>query len=995
MKKFSFSALCFAALLSGSVPALRAADHAHTDTDPAHSGAVLLPVQSGESSTSFITPAQAANASTWDAFMQQHGDWTVVLDKATGTPHQAFGKPIRIAGYEKITADNIEAASAAFLREHAAVLRIDPSHLKLVRTTLVNNRWYVSYVQVENGVEVLLSGVELRIFANGNVMAFGVDYYPDFSLNLKPTIPYSSAVSNAAAGMDNARASVPAGEAAMPGKVYILPVKNSGGVSYKLVYKIPVSAADGSYLSFVDAHSGDIAWRYSQSHRAATEVTVSGGIKRNTPLDEEEIEYFPYQYVTVDGTQYTTDEHGKLNVDIEAGSSVSASFDGPYAVVRPSGRTSGSYTGAVEPGTPLSIVWDDNNSLRYERILFYHINRVRQLWKELDPALTAMDRPMYLTLDYSPSQANAYSNDDSITFLALSDNSVLMADGPSVLYHEYGHSLNNLLYQALGRPDGMINPACHEGTADVAACLLLDESRVGVGVFASNPENYIRNIQNDMVWPDSAIGESHNDGQILAAAFWDLRNSISREHALKLAHFAKYGLPDDPEDGVAFNEWFIETLIAADDDGDLTNGTPHAVEIITAFNRHRIGTDLLLRRTFSHSALPDTKETTQAYGVDFTLGGLTVLGGKADSIAIVYSLNGSSEWNVLPAVEYATGRYRADIPAQPRGTFVRYYIRAWDPYGKSSLQFSAGDKTLRPYSFLVGYTLSSTDKFTQDLGWTVGSSSDNASSGVWEREQPEAIDFREWGSVYIQPGTDYSDQGDLCFVTGNSGGFNFQRELLNGKSTLTSPVYDLSMLEKPVVRFQRWFTTVSLDGVPAVESTLGVEYSANGGDQWTPMETLSMSSPEWQKVLYAVPADAQTSAQFRMRFIATNRQGPNSFIPPVMKVLIDDFDILTANEVVTGVNDAANVPNSIVSYPNPFSSETTIGYDAPAGTTTVKVFTVLGEEVVSLAGGYNEPGRREVRWNGRDAAGRTVAPGMYIVQVQAGDLVQKQIVVRY
>ncbi len=993
MKKLSFTALCCAVLLSGSAPMLQAADNAHTHSD--NNGTVLLPVQSGESRTSFITPDQAANANGWNTFMQQYGEWTVLLDKTTGTPHQAFGKPIRIQGYETITADNIEAAASAFLREHASVLRVDPSHLKLVRTTLVNNRWYVSYVQVENGVEVLLSGVELRIFANGNVMAFGVDYYPELSLNLKPSISYSSAITRSTTGMENATAVVPAGEAAAPGTVYVLPVKGNDEVSYKLVYKIPIHTATGRYLSFVDAHSGSVLWRYNRSHGVSTDVTISGGVKMNTPLDEEEVRYFPYQTVTIGGQEYTTDENGALNVDVQSGSSVSATFDGPYAVVRPTGKTAGKYTGTVQPGTPLNIVWDDNNSLRYERILFYHVNRVRELWKEVDPSLTVMDRPMYLTLDYSPSQANAFSNDDSITFLALSDNATLMADGPSVLYHEYGHSLNNLLYQSLGRPDGMINPACHEGTADVASCLLLDESRVGVGVFADNSERYIRNIQNDMVWPDSAMGESHNDGQILAAAFWDLRNSLSREESLKLAHFAKYGLPDDPEDGIAFNEWFIETLIADDDDGDLTNGTPHAVEIITAFNRHHIGTDLLLRRTFAHNALPDTKETAAPYGVDFSLGGLTVMGGKADSVAVVYSLNGSSEWSVVPATEMSNSQYMAAIPAQPRGTYVQYYIRAWDPYGKSSIQFSSDASMLRPYKFLVGYTLSSTDKFTQDLGWIVGGSGDNATTGVWERAEPEEIDFRSWGSVYVQPGTDYSDQGTLCFVTGNRGGFNFQEEMLRGVSTLTSPEYDLSTLEKPVVRLQRWFTTVSLDGVPPVESTLRAEYSADGGNQWSTIETITMSGPNWQKVLYPVPTDAQNSTRFRMRFVATNIQSPQAFLPPVMKVLIDDFDILTANEVVTGVNDAVELPGRVVSYPNPFSSETTIGYDAPAGNATVKVYTVLGEEVVSLASGYSESGRHEVRWNGRDAQGRTVAPGMYIVQVQAGDLVQKQIVVRY
>lgn len=992
MKRLSFSALCLAAVLSGGIPAAHAG---HTHTDHNHSGNVLLPVQSGEARASFIAPTQAANAKSWEAFMQQHGEWTVLLDKTTGVPHQAFGKPLRIAGFETITEKNIEAAANTFIRDNAALLRIDPAQLRLVRTTLVNNRWYVSYVQVVNGVEVLLSGVELRIFANGNVMAFGADYYPDVALNTKPTLSYSAAMTRAASGMEDAVAVAPKGSAAVAQSAYILPIKRNNGVSYKLVYKVSVQTDSERYLSFVDAHAGDVAWRYCQSHQVATGVRVSGGIKDHTPLDEEVVRFFPYQTVKVGNQEYTTDAEGRLNVDVSSATTVTAQFDGPYAVVRPSGKTAGKYTGTLTPGAPLDIVWDNSNSHRYERMLFYHANRVRQLYKELDPALTAMDRPIYVTLEFTQGDANAYSNGDSINFLSLNNTSMLMADGPSVLYHEYGHSLNNLLYEQLGRADGMINYACHEGTADVVSCLLLDEPRVGVGVFADDPDNYIRNIDNDMVWPDSTIGESHHDGQILAAAFWDLRNSLSREEALKLSHFARYGLPDDLDDGVAFNEWFIETLIADDNDGDLTNGTPHAAEIVAAFNRHKIGTDLLMRRMFAHDQLADTKETTQPFTIDFSLGALSALGRKADSVAVVYSINGANEWTVVPAVEHSTGRYKADIPAQPKGTVVRYYVRAWDPFGQSTIEFSAGKGASQPYTFLVGYTLTWHDSFTQDRGWTVGATGDNASQGEWERAVPEEIDFSSWGGALVQPGSGFGGGDGLCFVTGNRGGFAFQEELLRGTTTLVSPQYDLTQYERPVVRFQRWFTTETLDGTMPVESTLRTEYSTDGGTTWSAIETMSMSESEWQKVLYVVPAAAHTSTQFRVRFVATNRQDPDSFMPPLMKVLIDDFDILTANELVTSVRDDAAAAGTLTSYPNPFSTETTIGFEAPAGEATVKVFTVLGEEVVALRSGYGEQGRREVRWNGRDAQGRTVAPGMYIVQVQAGNTVQKQIVARY
>ncbi len=75
------------------------------------------------------------------------------------------------------------------------------------------------------------------------------------------------------------------------------------------------------------------------------------------------------------------------------------------------------------------------------------------------------------------------------------------------------------------------------------------------------------------------------------------------------------------------------------------------------------------------------------------------------------------------------------------------------------------------------------------------------------------------------------------------------------------------------------------------------------------------------------------------------------------------------------------------SYPNPFREAVEIRFALPRpAPVTLRIYDVLGREVAQLAGGQWKPeGRHAVRWDGRDAAGRSVAPGAYYYVLDAGN----------
>lgn len=72
-------------------------------------------------------------------------------------------------------------------------------------------------------------------------------------------------------------------------------------------------------------------------------------------------------------------------------------------------------------------------------------------------------------------------------------------------------------------------------------------------------------------------------------------------------------------------------------------------------------------------------------------------------------------------------------------------------------------------------------------------------------------------------------------------------------------------------------------------------------------------------------------------------------------------------------------------YPNPFSGHATIGFSLPApGPVSVAVFDGAGRRVRVLWRGVRDAGPGTVTWDGRDAAGTSVAAGLYFVRLRAG-----------
>jgi len=99
------------------------------------------------------------------------------------------------------------------------------------------------------------------------------------------------------------------------------------------------------------------------------------------------------------------------------------------------------------------------------------------------------------------------------------------------------------------------------------------------------------------------------------------------------------------------------------------------------------------------------------------------------------------------------------------------------------------------------------------------------------------------------------------------------------------------------------------------------------------------------------------------------------------------------NDVATSIEaNEGEVPNDFKleqNFPNPFNPSTTIAYRVPqtAKVTPVRleIFNTMGQKVRTLVNATLTAGSYSAVWNGKDDAGTSVASGVYVYRLQAGE----------
>ena len=169
-------------------------------------------------------------------------------------------------------------------------------------------------------------------------------------------------------------------------------------------------------------------------------------------------------------------------------------------------------------------------------------------------------------------------------------------------------------------------------------------------------------------------------------------------------------------------------------------------------------------------------------------------------------------------------------------------------------------------------------------GFTVGAVGDNATSGLWVRVDPVGTAAQPENDHTVAPGTS-------CFVTGQGtvGGALGDNDVDGGKTTLVSPVLDLSHAAVPWVGYWRWYSNNA--GAAPGADTFVVDVSNNGGTSWINVETVGPTGPGttggWFFHIFRVSDFVTPTASVKLRFVASDL-GSGSII----EAAIDDVVIV-------------------------------------------------------------------------------------------------------
>ena len=471
---------------------------------------------------------------------------------------------------------------------------------------------------------------------------------------------------------------------------------------------------------------------------------------------------------------------------------------------------------------------------------------------------------------------NAWYDGSSINFCSSSGSYPNTAYS-SVVHHEYGHHI----VECGGSGQGQYG----EGMGDAVSVVILDDHIVGYGFFG-DCNSGLRDAENTLQYP--CTGEIHACAPLLSGCIWDTRQELGiTDPNNALAIISDLTLNSVPlhSGDLITPQITIDFLTLDDNDGDISNGTPHYVEIATGFGNHAMDAPPLQLLAFSFpNGRPEFVSPAGGTTVRVQVSALN--GTPQPGTGMFYYKIGGGSYTSVAMQVVSPNVYDAVFPATTCATAISYYFSAQTTAGQ--VVYNPSDAPATAYSTKSGYDLivPFEDDMETDKGWTVGDTGDTATTGIWTRNIPQATP--------AQPGSDHTPSpGVMCWVTDyRAGGSIGDYDVDGGKTTVKTPIFDLSAYSAVTISYWRWYSND--EGSSPNADTFRVDISSNGGSTWINAETVGPSGPEtsggWYYHAFNVGSYVPLTSQIRLRFVAEDA-GSGSII----EAAVDDFRIETVD----------------------------------------------------------------------------------------------------
>jgi Zn-dependent metalloprotease len=920
-------------------------------------------------------------AAAIDAVTQRYGGvWRVYSwNPQTRTPRFVYGSGIDMTA--AVASGDLESIARRVVTANPEVFRADNASLRLQEITTGLGKRAVHFQQTYRGLDVWGAGAHLTFTDAGRLFVMGGDTYDNITVDAVPTLSaaQAEAIARRDVPYDPRTDSVEEGA-----QLLILPVPlNETTVEHHLVWRVRVHTEDplGIWVTHVDAHSGEILWRYNDVQFLDVTGNVASNIEKLTWCNGQQQLPSIYQRVQATGLPtVTTDASGNFVIP-NAGTNpvnVTVDFYGPYARVYNQAGNEATLTLAITPGQPGQFVFTDRNSQADERDVFDAVQQVHDFFETFAPSFNYTDSRMTCYVSLS-STCNAYYN-GNINFFNEGDGCANTGRIQGVVEHEYGHGVQQALIGWQG------DEGLGEGNGDILANLLTQESIIGRGFYVSDCENGDRDSENSLIYPDDVVGvEIHYAGRVIAGFHWDLMKLLQEIHGVQagttlagsLWHWGRaLEHPTMQPDQV------MATFIADDDDGNLDNGTPHYALLCEAAGNHNFDCPAITEGVFITHTPPASFTAPQDVELLATITS-TAAAMNPDSLRVIYAVNDGAFQTATLTPTGQPNEYHMTIAGLELPSEVDYYIRATDQLGNANTEPTLAPARMHSFDFGFVY-----DPFETETGWTVDlEGTDTATDGMWERVDPAAS--------ATQPEDDHTPgAGTLCWLTDNGipGEHPLNNDVDGGTTTLYSPVYSLGGAQAAEVKYWRWYSN-NKGYLKYAESW--VVQARNNGGAWIDIENGQDEQNRWTEREADLPAlFGGPVGEVQFRFVASS----NSTYT-LIDAAVDEF-------VIRAVVDAAAVPVDAGAKPrlafygsrsNPVAGPSEIAFQIP-GSARVRIdlYDVSGRLVRTIADESFDAGVHAVAWDGKDARGQSASSGIYYCRMSTPgfDATQKVVVSR-
>jgi Zn-dependent metalloprotease len=594
-----------------------------------------------------------------------------------------------LSGPQSDTADNI---ARNFLRQHSELFALSSSAVSSLKLTNEDNDGpitFLEYFQTLGGIKVFEGIVQVAVNKNGEVLSVREGFLaPEQKMNLRPTLSeeqglnsafgfggrkLSSSFTELRARSDNSESSSFANPLGpdyedVTSELNIVRVGNKARLAWHVFAEV---GPEQWYEMLVDAHNGELLLRYNlylseaqgtvytESPNAGARQLVSfvgdttintaaGWMGTSTVTTGNNVE----AYLDTDANNAPDNNNGS-GLSVGHASAANQNFTFPFST-------------AVDPRTQQAAVVTN---------LFYYNNIMHDFSYRLGFTETARN---FQTNNFGRggtgndsvrAEAQDGSGTNNANFATPPDGSrprmqqyLFTAPSPDrdssidgdVVFHEYGHGISNRLIgngsTALG---GTQSGAMGEGWSDYWACTINNDG--AVGEYVVNNSIGIRRAAYSV--PSATVHDSyadvgaggfevHRDGEVWAAALWDLRTQLG---ATITDNIVLNGMKFTPTRPSFLNA--RDGILQADQS---LNGGANRCAIWTVFARHGMGVSAVGNDGTTHVAATDVPSDcggTCSYSINPTSSSQPAGGGTG---SVTVTAGAGCAWTAVSNASFVT-----------------------------------------------------------------------------------------------------------------------------------------------------------------------------------------------------------------------------------------------------------------------------------------------------------------------------------------------------